>query len=506
MGDVGNVEIGESIISVKLTTPTTGSLSRETEFIGTIEPADSVSVYPELSAKVTAVYFEAGDTVQAGDLLFEMDDSDAQLSYEIAQASYEQQVISADTTLGSDYESRLISAKSQLDSAQQSLNNARLELKDYNDGYDDSLLNAEKRRDQAETDMNEAEKAYEAAKNDPETSDEELQDLLDEYTAAEQEYLMYRNAVNELEDDDDSEARSLRNSYRNAQTAYQEALDNYNLVAGESLEDTQKATEASLKSAELSLQQSASELDKYKVYAPISGIIESKSVNEHEYTSTQTAAFVIANREDNMSVTFNATADAATALSIGDTITVSKGGNDYTAIITSIETKADESSGLFPVEAQLQENDGSLLSGVSVKVTAATARVENALLIDVDNVYYEDGQPYVFTYSDGIAHRTDIETGMSTSDQIVVESGLDLDSQIITTWHPDLADGVSVQLAEGQTDSTSSETNVDAQEPESQEELDSEETSSSASQEASLSDQEVSETTSSETTTSSEEE
>ena len=91
MGGMGDVEIGQSVISVKLTTPTTGSLSRDTEFIGTIEPAESVSVYPEVSAKVTAVYFSAGDTVQAGDLLFEMDDSDAQLSYEIAQDSYNQQ-------------------------------------------------------------------------------------------------------------------------------------------------------------------------------------------------------------------------------------------------------------------------------------------------------------------------------------------------------------------------------------------------------------------------------
>ena len=450
MGAMGDVEIGQSVISVKLTTPTTGSLSRDTEFIGTIEPAESVSVYPEVSAKVTAVYFSAGDTVQAGDLLFEMDDSDAQLSYEIAQASYNQQVISADTTLGSDYESRLISAKSQLESAQQNLNNARLQLKDYNDGYDDSLLSAEKRRDQAETAMKEAETAWENAKDDPDVSEEEKQELYNAFAEAEAEYSMYRNAVNELEDDDDSEARSLRNSYRNAQTSYQQALDNYNLVAGASLEDTQKATEASLKSAELSLEQSASQLDKYKVYAPIGGIIESSAVSEHEYASTQTAAFVIANREDNLSVTFNATADAATALSIGDTVTVSKGGNDYAATITSIETKADESSGLFPIEAQLQEIDGSLLSGVSVKVTAATAKAENAMLIDVDNVYYEDGQPYVFTYADGVAHRTDIETGMSTSEQIVVESGLEPDSQIITTWHPDLADGVSVQLAEGQ--------------------------------------------------------
>ena len=41
---------------------------------------------------------------------------------------------------------------------------------------------------------------------------------------------------------------------------------------------------------------------------------------------------------------------------------------------------------------------------------------------------------------------------MTSSDEVGVESGLDMDSQIITTWHPDLKDGASVTLANGQTD------------------------------------------------------
>lgn len=452
-GDMGSgqVEMSESVIQVKLQTPETGSLSRTTDFIGKIEPSESVNVYPEISGKVSEVYFEAGDTVQAGDLLFTLDDTDAALSYEMAQASYEQKVISADTTLGSSYESKLLSAKAQLDSAQQSLNNARLKLKDYNDGYDDSLINAEKRRDEAETAMKAAEQAYEDAKNDPNTDEDTLEDLLDEFTKAEQEYLLLRSEINELEDSEDSEARDLRNSYKNAQTSYEQALENYNLLLGGSLEDTQRATEAELKSAQLSLEQSAATLDKYKVYSPISGVIETKSVTPYEMASTGTAAYTISNK-NTMSVKFNASADAAVALSLGDEITLTKSGTEYTAVITSIDTKADESTGLFPIEAQIQDADGALLSGVSVKVTAATQKAENAMLIPIDVIYYDEGQPYVFTYADGTAHRTDIVTGMTSSDEVVVESGLDMDSQIITTWHPDLKDGASVTLADGQTD------------------------------------------------------
>ena len=52
----------------------------------------------------------------------------------------------------------------------------------------------------------------------------------------------------------------------------------------------------------------------------------------------------------------------------------------------------------------------------------------------------------------GQAHRTDFETGMSNSETVVALSGLDENSRIITTWHPDLKDGAKVQLAEGQAD------------------------------------------------------
>lgn len=440
-GNMGDVKLSKSVITVKLQNPTIGSLTRSTEFIGKIEPAESVNVYPEVSGKVSAVHFEAGDTVHKGDLLFEIDDTDAQLAYQIAQASYDEKVISADTTLGSSYDSKLNSAKSTLDSAQQSLNNARLKLKDYNDGYDDSLISAQKAEDKAEEAMNQARLAYENN-----TDESKKAELYAAWQKAEQDYSLAHSTVKDLEDDEDSEARDLRNSYKNAQTSYEAALKNYNLIAGGSLDDTKASTDASLKSAGLTLEKSSSELEKYKIYSPIDGVIESKSITLYETAGTNTAAYTISNKND-MSVKFNATADAAVALSTGDSITLTKRGREYTAVITSIDSKADSSSGLFPIEAQVQDDDGTLLTGISMKVSAATAKAEDAVLVPVSCVYYDDGQAYVFTYADGKAHRTDIETGMSNADYIVAVSGVTTDSQIITTWHPDLKDGAEVVLS-----------------------------------------------------------
>ena len=446
-GNMGAVEMSESVINVKLQTPEIGSLSRDTEFIGKIEPSETVNVYPEVSSKVTKIYVEAGDTVEAGQLLFEMDDSDAQLSYQQAQLSYESTQVSTSTNLGSSYDSRIISAESSLKNAQQSLNSARQNLRDYNDGYQDDLVRAESARDKAYEEYMAAQQAYDAIEDKQSEEGKAAWAALDE---AEGKYTLARGDVVDLENDEDTEARSLRNAYRNAQNSYETALKNYQLATGLSYEDAEAAAEVQLKSANLTLEQRAKDLSKYKIYAPIGGVIESKNVSLYESPGMQSAAYTISNKEM-MSVSFNATADGAAALSLGDTITVTKGGKDYQATIFEIDTKANESTGLFPVKAQLEQVDGSILSGVTVKVTASTAKAEDAMLIPVDLIYYDEGQAYVYTYQDGKAVRTDIETGMSTSETTVVESGLTKDSLLITTWHPDLADGVSVNLAEGVT-------------------------------------------------------
>ena len=79
-----------------------------------------------------------------------------------------------------------------------------------------------------------------------------------------------------------------------------------------------------------------------------------------------------------------------------------------------------------------------------MKVKASTANVQNALLLPLDIVQYDENQPYVYLYQDGVAVRRDIVTGMFTAQYVAVESGLSAEDPIITTWHPDLKDGALV--------------------------------------------------------------
>lgn len=83
------VEEKDTSILVETALPKTESIELDGDFIGTVEAEDEVTVVAKIGGDVTAAYFEEGDRVNAGDLLFTIDDRSAQISMEQAQASLE---------------------------------------------------------------------------------------------------------------------------------------------------------------------------------------------------------------------------------------------------------------------------------------------------------------------------------------------------------------------------------------------------------------------------------
>ena len=62
--------------TVAIQTPVTGDITLYTELTGTVEPVSRAVVMPKISGEILEVNFQAGDTVQAGQVLCKID-SDA---------------------------------------------------------------------------------------------------------------------------------------------------------------------------------------------------------------------------------------------------------------------------------------------------------------------------------------------------------------------------------------------------------------------------------------------
>lgn len=484
--------VQEKSIYVETVTPETGDLSLSTEFIGTVEPDELVSVFPKVAGTVLAVYKNVGEEVKKGDLLFEIDPSDIQLSVNIAQAQLMSAQAQMDQALGSSFDMQMIQLESQLKQAQNAYSTARQSLRDYNDGVGDSMDDLEDTinelkpaipaleaaYDEASKKATEAHSDYITLNKDPNADAKAVEDAYDAWQNAlkeknsayaklqetESTLSMLRANYNDLDDDDSSTHSQLRSAVRNAQTAYESAEQIYELTKDAVHNDAIKVAKASLGQATAAFEAQAKQLEYTRVTSPINGVIEQKNVSEQGIASQSSPAFTVSNKSTLM-VTFYVPADAVEQMVPGDKVTIENGRNTYDGTIAEIGTMVDPATGLFKVKASADQDDGTLLTGLSVKVTADTAKAHGSLLIPQSVVYYEDGAAYVYLLENGHAVKTFIETGISNEQSVEVISGLTGASQVIANWHPNLTDGAAViPAAEAAGDAASAEAAVSSEE------------------------------------------
>ena len=318
--------------TVKVETPQVGSLYLETEYIGSLEPAEMVTVIPMLTGEILSVNFEAGQMVNEGDVLCTIN-VDALSSYKIS-----------------------------VDSAAINVQDAAKALERTTALYESGSV---------------SQQVYEQAKT----------------------------------------------GYDMANLQYQQAKTTYDL-----------------------------QLKYSNVTAPISGMIETRNVDVHDMASPQSPICVITSK-DSMLVSFQVSERVMKALRVGDSLTIDKSGSTYHGTITEISSMVNQQTGLFLIKASV-EDGSSLVTGSTVKLHVTTDKAENVLLIPVDAVYYNNGEPFVYLYDNGTVQKASIETGLYDSSVMEVVSGLNADSQVITTWTTELTEGAAVLKAADQAETS----------------------------------------------------
>ena len=182
------------------------------------------------------------------------------------------------------------------------------------------------------------------------------------------------------------------------------------------------------------------------VTAPAAGVVQNQNMTLHGMVSQSSQLCVITGTGAKV-VKFNVTEDVLQNLTLGQTVTVEKNGSSYSGTVTKLTKLVDPQSGLFPVEATLSGAD-ALSDGSSTKLSLVAAKADHALLVPVDAVYYSGGNPYVYTYENGLVKRVFITTGISDDQYYEVTDGLDGTEQIVNSWTDDIYDGAEVRIVD----------------------------------------------------------
>ncbi len=419
----GMPEGEQKATSVEIANPTMNTVKDEYMYSGTIEAADTVDVSAKVSGTVTATYFEVGDKVTKGAVLYKIDDKDYQNSLKTAQASLNTAsagVRSAQTGVDT---ANGATMKTQLESAKNAITNAETSLENAQKSLDDARIAKDKAQ-----------------------SDYDINSQLFEVGGISQDTLnTYKNA---LDNSNNSYSRA-ENAVITAQNALDQAKTSYDILEKETTaENARKASDslnsalASQNSAKVAVDNAKQQISYCTVTSPISGTVLSKNVTAGAMASG--VGYQIVDLSS-VKVTVNASEQIATSVNVGDPVTINipsmSSGNQFTGSITEIPPGAN-SDGTYTIKISIPNTSGELKAGMFAEVYFAKSTSNNAVILDRDAVMDDDdNQYYVFVADGDKAKKVSVTVGIDTGDTIEVTSGIDLNDKVVIKGQTYLADG-----------------------------------------------------------------
>ncbi len=223
-----------------------------------------------------------------------------------------------------------------------------------------------------------------------------------------------------------------------------EALFPTGAVSQQTLEQTRSAAQGAKLAYEAAQNQYDLQVKYMNVTAPISGVIESRSAEVHEFAAPASPVCVISAGSGTV-ITFGAAGESAAVLKAGEQVKVESGGKTYTATVTEIGSMVS-ASGLHQVKADI-EDGRDLTTGSRAKVTLIKERSLDTLSIPMSAVYYAGGNAFVYVFENDTAVKRDFTPGLNSEDYIEVLEGLGPEDRVICTWAKELYNGAAVVLA-----------------------------------------------------------
>ncbi|MCM1326730.1 MAG: efflux RND transporter periplasmic adaptor subunit [Bacteroidales bacterium] len=458
----GNTEtVGTEVadIIVDMQQADVGTLTLQSSFVGTVSPQESVYVIPFASGTVTEVNYNVGDYVNVGDVLFKIDDEGARMQLQQAQLSAESAREQVNMATGSQQESTDLQLQASIVQARSGYEQAQIayfQVKDSYEELDDTVEQFEELVENFEGAISSGNMTVVNAMlpgilaSLPKDTNTTVSGNSSNDNSPQAVLAKAKTQLATLQTSRDQ----LHNSFLQAASAYRAAEDglkisedSIKLTQGQIRQDTNEQTKTSLQLAQIGVESAELALSYYTVTAPISGVVQSRSVEVNGIAGQSSPAFVIAN-ENTMQVTFQVSESVKNTLKAGDTVTVERNGQNFEGTVTEVGVAVNQQTGLFQVKANINADGGELPAGVSVKLTADTYSVNNVILIPYDAVYYDNTGAYVYLCVDGKAVKTYVTTGIFDDTIIAVIDGISKGDIVITSWSPRLLDGVSVKASD----------------------------------------------------------
>ena len=220
------------------------------------------------------------------------------------------------------------------------------------------------------------------------------------------------------------------------------------------LEDSNTAAEARLEEtraaflrAEAAMMRAQSELDDRVVTAPFAGTLGVIDIEPGAFlTGNESVAQLFDLSKVEVSVSLPER--YFDRVSVGQTLEITTPAypeETFDGRVTLRVPEIDLGTRSFEIRAEVDNSDGRLVGGMFANSRLVLGSYD-AVVIPDDAIISEGLSTYVYTVSDGIASRTEIEVGASLGALTEVREGLDTDAQVVVAGWDQLSDGAPVEV------------------------------------------------------------
>lgn len=439
--------------------PVVQDMSSSLKFSGSVEAAQTATVYAEASGKVLELLVGEGDTVKAGDVIAVLDSSDAEYEIALKEANLSSSqrndayavkenlrtLENYEADLAEGYDSSVNSAQKALLSAQEEYQSA---ADDYNQAKEELEAGTNSSVVSARQAMESQAASYESAlaqHEDGMMTDEALETYRVSYENACESYrLAAESAESELSDKEsavDAAQEALAAAERDYESVARSAQQNQETYQ-DNLEKSQAETE---EAAKLELEHLKESLADYTILAPMDGTITTLSIQAGDMAAAPAGVAEMADFSV-MQVAVKIDEQDVYSVKEGAEVSVYVGALDktYEGAISSISKTAVEDNNAVYVEAVVEfAADEDVRSGFGAEVELVKESAQDAVCLPVDAVQYDtDHSAYVYVKDEkGNPEKRTITLGITDGSYVQVTEGLAADEVVLE--EPSMAGGMS---------------------------------------------------------------
>ncbi len=372
------------------------------EATGNLASDAATDVAPAVGGKIVEVNFDVGSYVEKGSVLVRLDDRDARIRLEQAQAQAEQQRKAVDQAVAALRQAQI-----------------RLNVKDgevFNTETFSQVKSTKANLDLAEKELTRAQRLFDSGD-------------------------VSRSALDARRAQRDALLGQLDEARSNAAVA---------VKAINSAEAAVATAKTAVATAQTQVDQARKALTDTVIYAPISGYIAERVADPGEFVTpnapnTKVATIV---RTSTLRLKIDVPEASIGKVGIGQGISLQTSAypdRNFAGTVVRMMPNINATARTLVVEAEVSNGEGLLKPGQFATVRITQSKPENAVMIPASAVRTEGESHKVFVIKDGVAHEHIVQLGLLENGLIQIKTGVAEGELVATTNINTLFDGVAVR-------------------------------------------------------------